>query len=103
MDNIELEATRTVWWVYLLECAGGSIYTGIATDVAARYAKHASGKGAKYTRAYPPLRILKTVQCADRSGALKTEYAIKRMSAAQKRAFCALDPGRPSLPVSSAP
>jgi putative endonuclease len=88
MEIIAPEATSTVWWLYLLECQGGSIYTGITTDVAARYAKHLGGKGAKYTRANPPLRILKTVQYADHSAALKAEYATKRMTAAQKRAFC---------------
>lgn len=90
MVNTESEMASTVWWLYLLECKGGSIYTGITTDVAARYAKHLGGKGAKYTRANPPLRILKTMQCADRSAALKAEHATKRMTAAQKRALCAV-------------
>jgi putative endonuclease len=76
------------WWLYLLECKSGSIYTGITTDVAARYAKHASGQGAKYTRANPPVRILKTIRCDNHSAALKAEHAIKKMTAAQKRALC---------------
>ena len=46
------------WYVYLLECHDGSVYTGIATDVDRRYAEHAAGKGARYTRAHPPLRLL---------------------------------------------
>ena len=91
MDEPTAETASTKWWLYLLECEGGSIYTGITTDVAARYAKHLGGKGAKYTRAYPPLRILKTVQCDDHSAALKAEYATKRMTAAQKRAFCTIE------------
>lgn len=91
MDEPTAETASTVWWLYLLECEGGSIYTGITTDVAARYAKHVGGKGAKYTRAHPPLRILKTVQCVGHSAALKAEYATKRMTAAQKRAFCAIE------------
>ena len=89
MKNTDEETGTAVWWLYLLECKGGSIYTGITTDVAARYAKHLGGKGAKYTRANPPVRILRTVQCADHSAALKAEHATKRLSAAQKRAFCA--------------
>ena len=48
----------TAWYVYLLECRDGSIYTGIATDVERRYAEHAAGKGARYTRSRPPLRLL---------------------------------------------
>ncbi len=89
MDNPANKTSATIWWLYLLECDGGSIYTGITTDVAARYAKHLAGKGAKYTRANPPVRILKAVPCADHSAALKAEHATKRLSAAQKRAFCA--------------
>ena len=43
------------WFLYLIECADGSLYTGIATDVEARFAKHASGKGARYTRSRKPV------------------------------------------------
>jgi putative endonuclease len=46
------------WYVYLIECRDGSVYTGIATDVARRHAEHAAGKGARYTRSHPPLRLL---------------------------------------------
>lgn len=77
------------WFVYLIECAGGSIYTGIAVDVAARYAAHESGKGARYTRAHPPIRLLGSVACPDRSSALKAEYAIKQLKPADKRRFAA--------------
>jgi len=77
------------WHVYLIECRDGSIYTGVAIDVAARYAAHVAGKGARYTRSHPPHRLLKVIACADRSDALKTEHAIKRLTAAEKRALCA--------------
>ena len=77
------------WFVYLIECRDGSIYTGIAVDVDARYAAHVSGKGARYTRSHPPRRLLKVIACADRSEASRTEYALKRLSAAGKRALCA--------------
>lgn len=76
------------WFVYLIECSNGSVYTGIAVDVAARYAAHASGKGARYTRAYPPQRLLATVEYPDRSSASKAEYRIKQWSAEQKRLYC---------------
>jgi putative endonuclease len=75
------------WFVYLIECRGGSIYTGIAIDVAARYAAHVSGKGARYTRSHPPRRLLAAIECADRSAASKAEYQIKRLSPRDKRAF----------------
>jgi len=82
------------WTLYLIECRDGSIYTGIAIDVAARYAAHASGKGARYTRAHPPARLLATVEYPDHSSALKAEYRIKQLSAAEKRAFVSELPTR---------
>ncbi|TSA50176.1 MAG: GIY-YIG nuclease family protein [Nitrosomonadales bacterium] len=81
--------TAKSWFLYLIECRGGSIYTGIAVDVAARYALHASGKGARYTRSYPPQRLLAVVEYADRSAALKAEHAVKQLTASGKRAFIA--------------
>ena len=77
------------WFVYLIECRGGSIYTGIAIDVAARYAAHCNGKGARYTRAHPPLRLLASVAYPDRSSALKAEYRIKQLTAAEKHRLVA--------------
>lgn len=78
------------WFVYLIECEGNTIYTGIATDVAARYAAHAAGKGARYTRSRPPLRLLCTIPTSDRSEASKLEYQIKQLSPTQKREVVAL-------------
>jgi len=75
------------WFVYLIECKDGSIYTGIAVDVAARYAAHLNGKGARYTRSHPPRRLLAAIEYADRSGASKAEYQIKQLSARDKREF----------------
>lgn len=80
------------WYVYLIECRDGSIYTGIAVDVAARYAAHAAGKGARYTRARPPQRLLAVFAVADRSAALREEIRIKRLTAAQKRALAEATP-----------
>jgi putative endonuclease len=75
------------WWVYILECADGSLYTGIATDVARRLKQHEDGKGARYTRGRGPLRLVHSEGCEDRSTALKREAAIKRLSADRKRAL----------------
>lgn len=75
------------WYVYLIECRDGSIYTGIAVNVQARYAAHASGKGARYTRSHPPRRLLAAIEYADRSAASKAEYQIKRLSPGEKRAL----------------
>ena len=79
--------TARPWYVYLLECVDGSIYTGVALDVAARYAAHASGDGARYTRSRPPVRLLAVFEYADRSSAQKAEAAIKRLSPAAKLAL----------------
>ena len=76
------------WFVYLIECVDGSIYTGVAVDVAKRYAKHASGKGARYTRSWPPVRLLASFEYPDRSSASKAEYTIKQLSPEHKRALC---------------
>lgn len=76
------------WFVYVLECRDGSLYTGIAIDVHARYQLHAAGKGARYTRSHPPARVLAAFAHADRSSASKAEYAIKQLSPAAKRALC---------------
>ncbi len=76
-----------VWYLYLLECSDGSIYTGITVDVAKRYAAHLAGKGARYTRSHPPRRLLASFEHADRSSASKAEYAIKQLPAAAKRAL----------------
>ncbi|HEX5756019.1 MAG TPA: GIY-YIG nuclease family protein [Arenimonas sp.] len=77
------------WYVYLLECLDGSLYTGIAVDVDRRFAQHAAGKGARYTRAHPPRCVLACFEHPDRSSASRAEAAIKRLTATQKRALAA--------------
>lgn len=76
------------WFLYLLECEDGSIYTGITVNVKKRYAQHACGKGAKYTRARPPKKILGIAKYPDRSSASKAEFATKKLTAKEKRKFC---------------
>ena len=75
------------WFLYLIECEDGSIYTGITVDVEARYAAHVSGKGARYTRSHPPKKLLARVAFPDRSSASKAEYEMKQLTPAAKRAF----------------
>ncbi len=79
-------ATRR-WYVYLIDCRNGAVYTGIALDVAARYAQHAAGTGARYTRANPPCRLLGKFACANQSAACQMEAAIKKLPTAAKRAL----------------
>lgn len=87
------------WYVYLLECRGGAIYTGIAIDVEARFAAHASGRGARYTRAHPPVRILARFPHPDRATASRAEAAIKRLSAGDKRVLAATAGHDATLPA----
>ncbi len=74
------------WFLYLLECTDGSIYTGITVDVEARLAAHLAGRGARYTRSHPPRKVLASFEYADRASASKAEYAMKQFTAAEKRA-----------------
>ena len=91
------------WFVYLLECRNGAIYTGITTDVEARFAAHLAGKGARYTRANPPVRVLASLVYTDRSAASKAECAIKRLTPAQNRSLCQMaEAGVASLPFLTA-
>lgn len=78
-----------VWFVYVAECADGSLYTGIARDVAARLAAHDAGRGAKYTRGRGPLRLLAARRCKNEGNALRLERAVKALSREQKRALVA--------------
>ena len=77
------------WWVYVLECQRGVLYTGIAKDVDARFAAHVDGKGAAFTRLNRPLRVLARTEVSDRSAALRLEYALKRLPRAKKLWWCA--------------
>ena len=77
------------WFLYLIECADGSVYTGIAIDVQARFDKHVSGTGARYTRSRKPLHVLASFELADRSSASRAEYFVKRLTAVEKRALAA--------------
>lgn len=73
------------WHVYILRCADGTLYTGIATDVAARLATHNTGKGAKYTRGRLPVELVYQEKVESHSAALKREHAIKCLPTAEKR------------------
>lgn len=79
---------RSCWYVYVIECHDGSLYTGIAVDVALRYAKHVAGKGARYTRSHPPLCLLGQCAYADRAEASRAEYRVKQLAPARKRELC---------------
>lgn len=72
------------WFVYIIRCNDGSLYTGITTNVERRFAEHSSGKGAKYTRGRGPLELLAHVSMQGRSSATRLEAEIKRLPASMK-------------------
>jgi putative endonuclease len=77
------------WWLYVLECQRGVLYTGSAKDVDARFEAHVQGMGAIFTRLNRPVRILSKVTMATKGEALRAEYAFKQVSRAGKLRWCA--------------
>lgn len=73
------DEVNDVWFVYLVRCADGTLYCGIAKDVAARIAQHDSGKGARYTRGRGPLALVAKRRCASKGEALRLELAVKAL------------------------
>lgn len=72
------------WFVYIARCSDGSLYTGIALDVAARIAEHDAGRGARYTRGRGPLQLCRVRRCESKGEALRLEHAVKRLGRAAK-------------------
>ncbi|PCJ99437.1 MAG: endonuclease [Zetaproteobacteria bacterium] len=72
------------WYVYIVECADTTYYTGITTDITRRIEEHEKGTGAKYTKGRGPLNLIYQEKCADRSSASKREIEIKSLSKAEK-------------------
>lgn len=73
------------WFLYVIECVDGSLYAGIAIDPEARFRAHLAGKGARYTRSHPPLRLVLSEPHPDRSSASKAEYRFKQLPTREKR------------------
>jgi len=76
-------------YVYLVQCADGTLYTGYAKDVQQRVAGHNTGKGARYTRTRLPVTLLASWHFPTQSAALKREYQIKKLTRQQKLALSA--------------
>ncbi|MCP5055879.1 MAG: GIY-YIG nuclease family protein [bacterium] len=75
------------WWVYILRCGDGSLYTGITNNLTRRLETHQQGKGARYTRGRLPVKMVYREACAGRSEASKREAEIKRFPRARKLAL----------------
>jgi putative endonuclease len=72
------------YWVYLLQCADGTLYAGWTTDLERRLSAHNAGRGSRYTRGRRPVSIIYREECASESEARRREIALKRMGRAQK-------------------
>lgn len=83
---------ESTWYLYMLRCGDGTLYTGITTDVEKRLEAHRSGKGAKYTRGRGPLMLVYRETCENHSHALKRELEVKAMTAAQKNKMLMISP-----------
>lgn len=75
------------WFLYIVRCGDGSLYTGIAIDVARRLAAHSAGRGARYTRGRGPLALVAYRRCDSKSAALRLELAVKRLPRAEKESL----------------
>ena len=74
-----------MYYVYIVKCSDDTYYTGIAKDIPKRIEEHNhSPKGAKYTKARRPVKLMYEESCEDRSLASKREYAIKRLTRVEK-------------------
>lgn len=80
-----------MWYVYLLQCADGTLYCGVTTNMARRLDEHNGLKagGAKYTRTRRPVRVELCVAQPDRASACRLECRVQRTQRAKKRAFLA--------------
>jgi putative endonuclease len=85
---------QQVWQVYVVRCADGTLYTGVAVDVARRVAQHngehgVGNHGARYTRARRPVTLVYAERAASRSAACRREYRIKQLTRREKLALIA--------------
>ncbi len=71
--------SMSAWFVYVVRCRDGTLYTGISRDVDARLAKHNQGKGARYTRGRGPVALVHAERLPNQAAALRREAAIKAL------------------------
>jgi putative endonuclease len=92
-------AAASNWYLYLIECRDGSYYAGITNDLDARYEAHVNGKGARYTRSHPPLRLIGSRSYANRAAASRAEWAIKQLPRHRKIAFLTAENDEAATPA----
>ena len=75
---------KSTWYLYMLECGDGSLYTGVTTDLNRRARRHRAGSDSRYVRSRGAKQIVYVEPCADRAAALRREYEIKGWSRQKK-------------------
>jgi putative endonuclease len=77
---------KKAWFVYMLHCANGALYTGVTTDVQRRMDEHASGgpRSARFTRAFAPVQLVYHCRLGSKRLAYRVEYRLKRLSREKK-------------------
>lgn len=86
---VDTPAAAKPWFVYLVRAANGALYCGISDDPHKRFAKHQSGKGARFFHSSPAQALVYTEACACKGDALRRERAIKALAKAAKEALVA--------------
>ena len=77
------------YWVYIIQCTNGALYTGYTNDLTKRYKAHCAGTACKFTRSFKPLNLAQSWQVEEKKTALQLEYFIKQLTRAQKDALIA--------------
>ena len=72
------------WFVYLIECRDGSLYTGVALDVERRVAEHNARRGGRYTRGRAPVRVVVASRALEKRAAYRLEWQVKQLRAREK-------------------
>jgi len=85
----DTSAPRQQWFLYMIRCASGHLYTGITTDIERRFQQHQAGKGARYLRGKGPLALVFQHATGSHSDSLKLELAVKKLSKPAKETMIA--------------
>ena len=91
VDRKMAETTNKAWFLYLVRCADGSLYTGITNNVTRRFQQHNTGTASRYTRSRLPVELIYQESQASRGVALKRELAVKAMSREEKESLIRLE------------
>jgi len=88
------DSGNAVWFLYILRCGDGSLYTGVTTDLDRRLQMHQDGKASRYTRTHRPVALVYSEECGSRSQALARECAVKSLPRERKDQLIASSIGR---------